>query len=247
MPVTLIAAATCGDAALAASQVLGFSAYAAALPTLLLDLSGGGPRPGLIPELPLSPEDAPRVLRGLGASVAAFVRVGADRKEIEPLLPYANAVVITATRIPAGLAESFALYRSLTELRVEGRSGRVIEPWLLPVGWSSTKLPMVRLRDWQRDLAKLGQDDLRCLPLILPWASLGAVGMADPARLQAVGARLLHGLAAVAAGREPARPERGLEDGDPWPTPPAPVAPPEPPLRLAVAGLRPRLRLVHGA
>ncbi len=245
MPTTLITAASCNDAALAASQVLAIAAYAAALPTVLLDLSKNGRRTELIPSLSLAPEQAPRALRGLGASVSAIVRLhDPSAPEMAPLLASADAVLIAATRFPAGLDESIALYRSVAEVKAQGRSGRAVKPWLLPVGWSSTRLPAIQLRDWQRDLARLGEDDLRCLPLIVPWASLGAVTMANPARLHAVGERVLRCLAAIAAGRTPERPERGIEDGDPWPTP---LAPSEPPLRLAFAGPRLRLRLVHGA
>jgi hypothetical protein len=242
MPTTIIAAAARGDAVLAASQVLAFAAYASALPTILLDLADGHPRTELIPALTLPPQDAPRVLQGLGAGVSAVIRVcDPSADALAPLLGSADAVLIATTRLPAGLAESLALYRSITALKAQGRSGRALAPWLLPVGWSSMRLPAIRTRDWQRDLARLDEPDLRCLPLILPWASLGSVAMANPVRLQAVGQHLLRALGAIAGGRAPERPVRGIEDGDPWPTPP------EPPLRLAVAGLRPRLRLVQGA
>ncbi|HWA78752.1 MAG TPA: hypothetical protein VG848_00440 [Acetobacteraceae bacterium] len=244
MPTTIIAAASCGDAVLAASQVLAFTAYASALPTILFDLSPSGPKSELIPSIALSPREAPRVLRGLGASVSAFVRVtDPSAQAVEPLLGCADALLIAATRFPAGLEAGLALYRSLAALEAAGRAGRVVEPWLLPIGWSSTRLPSLRLRDWQRDLAREGGEDLRCLPLVMPWSSLGSVAMAHPARLQAVGERVLQYLREIAAGRAPERPRRGIEDGDPWPA----SLPSEEPLRLASAGLRPRLRLVHGA
>jgi hypothetical protein len=238
MPTVLITGA-CGDPILAASQVLAFAAYASALPTVLLDLSQSGPKAELIPSLSLSPEDAPRALRGLGPSVQAFIRWrGVSAEALAPLLPYADVVLVPTTRFAIDLQQNLGLSRSL---KAPGRSGSSLEPWLLPVGWSSTRLPAIRARDWRRDLARLGEENLRCLPLILPWTSLGSVALAEPARLQAMGERMLRCLAAIAAGRAPERPEPGL---DPWPAPPESS---QPPLHLAVAGLRPRLRLVPGA
>jgi hypothetical protein len=245
MPTTIIAATACGDAALAASQVIAFAAYASALPTILLDLSESGPKTELIPSLSLPPSDALQVLRGLGGSVSAFIRVSkASAEVLEPLLPAADAVLVATTRYPADLEESFALYRSLTSKKAQGRSIRLLEPWLLPVGWSSTRPPPIRLWNWRRDLQAYGVQGLRCLPLVVPWTYLGSIAMADPARLLAIGDRMLRCVAAIAAGRDPARPERGIHDGDPWPTRSEPG---KLPLGLPVDGLHPRFRSLHGA
>ena len=234
-----------GAAGAAAAQLLAFTAFGGTTPTFLFDVHEAPPRPGVRPRglfrsLPVLAALAPAVISEFGPNPTIIVRVQAKTAEtLGPLLSMADAVVLCGTRMGRDLDDGVALYGEVSDLGVRGASGRVLEPWLLPVGWACTRSPGTRLGGWRSQIERRAPQGLRCLPLVLPWSEPVGLLMAGRSRVQRVGQTLLDHLAAIADGRLPERPAAGLAGGDPWPDRPVPTPP-----RPLFPGLHP-LRLVH--
>jgi hypothetical protein len=252
MPVHLIGTAPGGGAAgIAASQTVGLAAFRAAMPMILLEVSADPSRSAgrarLLPALRVRNLEAASVLSEIASCVTVVAAVeAATATTLAPILPLADTVLVTGTHLGNDLKHAACLYRELSALRVCGRFGRVIEPWLVPAGWACTQVPGIRLRRWQRRLADVaGQQPLRCLPLVFPWMETGSLKMAKGDRLDTVGSSLLQHLSRLAAGRKPNRPLKGLAGGDPWPDHPdgsdAPTA-----SVIRPSQFRARPRLVQG-
>ncbi len=228
MPVHVIGTAPSGGAAgVVASQVLGLAGFRVATPVVLLevsaDLSRSTGRARLLPALPVWDSEAASILSKIASSVTVIAAVeGATATTLAPILPFADTVLVSGTHLGNDLRRAVSLCRELSELKVLGRSGGIVAPWLLPAGWACTRSPGTRLRGWQRRLADVaGQRSLLCMPMVFPWLELGSLKMAKSDRLDAVGQSLLRHLSALATGRRPDRPLDGLAGGDPWPDHPA--------------------------